>query len=108
MSSISAGITKVHRVLRGFMGGELPKISRHRVAKRTNATFRENRGPPENVGQSLEAVHPVIRPNRITGWKGLFVNRGFTKRINGSGTERFLSFSRRGVCKQEKKEKQTT
>ncbi|RSH90521.1 hypothetical protein EHS25_001126 [Saitozyma podzolica] len=53
------------------------------IAKRTNATMRENRGSPENVGQSLETVHPVIRTNPVTGWKGLFVNRGFTKRING-------------------------
>jgi alpha-ketoglutarate-dependent taurine dioxygenase len=44
--------------------------------------MRENRGSPENVGQDLKTVHPVIRTNPVTGWKGIFVNRGFTKRIN--------------------------
>jgi len=45
--------------------------------------MREHRGSPENIGQDLKSVHPVIRTNPVTGWKGLFVNRGFTKYING-------------------------
>ncbi|KAJ3367441.1 hypothetical protein HDU84_001840, partial [Entophlyctis sp. JEL0112] len=40
------------------------------------------RGSPENVGRTLRAVHPVIRTNPVTGWKGVFVNGVFTKRIN--------------------------
>ncbi|KAJ3074083.1 hypothetical protein HDU99_001795 [Rhizoclosmatium hyalinum] len=40
------------------------------------------RGAPELVGTSLTTVHPVIRTNPVTGWKGVFVNAGFTKRIN--------------------------
>jgi hypothetical protein len=31
----------------------------------------------------LEAVHPIIRTNPVTGWKSVYVNRGFTRRING-------------------------
>ncbi|KAJ3071608.1 hypothetical protein HDU98_005046 [Podochytrium sp. JEL0797] len=40
------------------------------------------RGAPEDVGTDLTAVHPVIRTNPVTGWKGVFANKGFTKRIN--------------------------
>ncbi|KAJ3001760.1 UNVERIFIED_CONTAM: hypothetical protein HDU68_006680, partial [Siphonaria sp. JEL0065] len=40
------------------------------------------RGAPEDVGTDLVAVHPVIRTNPVTGWKGVFANRGFTKKIN--------------------------
>lgn len=33
--------------------------------------FREPRGHPENKGQNLRAVHPIVRTNPVTGWKGL-------------------------------------
>ncbi|OCF39394.1 taurine dioxygenase [Kwoniella heveanensis CBS 569] len=52
------------------------------ISRTTGEKLRQNRGHPENSGDSLSAIHPVIRTNPVTGWKGLFVNRGFTKRIN--------------------------
>ncbi|KAJ3135373.1 hypothetical protein HK100_002816 [Physocladia obscura] len=54
-----------------------------RLEKLGFVTINEGpRGAPEDVGKNLDAVHPVIRTNPVTGWKGVFVNRGFTRRIN--------------------------
>jgi alpha-ketoglutarate-dependent taurine dioxygenase len=71
-------------------------------AERLGNPLREGiRGSPLNFGSKLQAVHPVIRTNRkwqsyfpclelaslqylaVTGWKSVFVNRGFTTRLNG-------------------------
>lgn len=44
-------------------------------------TREEARGHELNVGKKLQTVHPVIRTNPVTGWKSVFVNKAFTKRI---------------------------
>lgn len=55
----------------------------HDEARRLGNPIRKGvRGSVLNEGESLMAVHPVIRTNPVTGWKSLFVNRGFTRRIN--------------------------
>ncbi|KAK1997947.1 TfdA family taurine catabolism dioxygenase TauD [Colletotrichum falcatum] len=45
--------------------------------------YREARGAPENVGETLEAVHPVVRTNPVTGWKSIFAAGQHVARING-------------------------
>ncbi|KAF9874977.1 alpha-ketoglutarate-dependent sulfonate [Colletotrichum karsti] len=45
--------------------------------------FAAERGAPENVGEILEAVHPVIRTNPVTGWKSVFAFGHHVEKING-------------------------
>jgi alpha-ketoglutarate-dependent taurine dioxygenase len=56
----------------------------HEEARRLGNPLRKGcRGSPLNTGESLTSIHPVIRTNPVTGWKSVYVNRGFTRRING-------------------------
>ncbi|KAI1788528.1 hypothetical protein LXA43DRAFT_636798 [Ganoderma leucocontextum] len=50
-------------------------------AKANGRKIQDPRGSPLNTGEDLSAVHPVIRTHPVTGYKTLFVNRTFTKRI---------------------------
>lgn len=45
--------------------------------------YTKPRGAPENVGTHLQAVHPVVRTNPVTGWKSIFPVGGFARHING-------------------------
>jgi len=41
------------------------------------------RGAPENVGDHLRTVHPVVRTNPVTGWKSLYAVGNHVESING-------------------------
>ena len=45
--------------------------------------FAGPRGSPDNVGYKLEAIHPVIRTNPVTGWKSVFAVGQHVQKING-------------------------
>ena len=45
--------------------------------------YSDTRGAPENVGDDLRAVHPVIRTNPVTGWKSIFAVGQHVAEING-------------------------
>ncbi|KAM0715130.1 hypothetical protein Q7P37_009595 [Cladosporium fusiforme] len=59
------------------------KFFHDEAARLGNPLRTTPRGSPLNHGPELQAEHPLIRTNPVTGWKGVFVNRGFTKRIQG-------------------------
>lgn len=45
--------------------------------------FASARGAPENIGDVLEAIHPVVRTNPVTGWKSVFAVGHHVKHIHG-------------------------
>jgi alpha-ketoglutarate-dependent taurine dioxygenase len=45
--------------------------------------YSAERGAPENVGEVLEAHHPVIRTNPVTGWKSVFAVGHHVQKIHG-------------------------
>lgn len=49
--------------------------------------YTEERGAPENVGDKLEAIHPVVRTNPVTGWKSIFAVGHHVQHINGVTAE---------------------
>ncbi|CAD6587093.1 MAG: hypothetical protein TREMPRED_004659 [Tremellales sp. Tagirdzhanova-0007] len=56
----------------------------HEEARKLGISLNKGpRGNPLNVDTSFKASHPVVRTNPVTGWKSLFVNRGFSRRIEG-------------------------
>jgi alpha-ketoglutarate-dependent taurine dioxygenase len=49
----------------------------------TRGRTADERGAPENVGAALEAVHPVVRTNPVTGWRSVFAVGHHVQRIHG-------------------------
>ncbi|KAF4302671.1 taurine catabolism dioxygenase [Botryosphaeria dothidea] len=45
--------------------------------------YEKPRGHPDNVGTALNAVHPIVRTNPVTGWKSIFAIGAYPSSING-------------------------
>ncbi|KAK1139711.1 hypothetical protein N8T08_000519 [Aspergillus melleus] len=60
----------------------------NRIAKENDfEIFTGPRGAPENVGDVLKAIHPVIRTNPVTGWKSVFAVGTHVEKINDLAEE---------------------
>lgn len=54
------------------------------VARGKADLYEGARGSPENVGPALEATHPLVRTNPVTGWKSIYaLPHSFPKQVNG-------------------------
>ncbi|KAJ4414113.1 hypothetical protein N0V85_003305 [Neurospora sp. IMI 360204] len=63
------------------------------AAKRNGfSVYSGERGAPENVGEILEAIHPVIRTNPVTGWRSVYAVGHHCQRINGLTEEESKHF----------------
>ncbi|EAQ85321.1 hypothetical protein CHGG_09335 [Chaetomium globosum CBS 148.51] len=63
------------------------------AARRNNFTLYSGaRGAPENTGDTLDAVHPVVRTNPVTGWRSVFAVGHHVQRIHGLSDEESKHF----------------
>ncbi|KAK3332889.1 hypothetical protein B0T19DRAFT_112959 [Cercophora scortea] len=87
---------RISPTLRGFLDtltGYYAQPAFNEAAKNNGfKVYSEPRGAPENVGEILEAVHPVIRTNPVTGWKSVFAVGHHVKRIHGLSEEESKHF----------------
>ncbi|KAL7623174.1 hypothetical protein AAE478_006855 [Parahypoxylon ruwenzoriense] len=87
---------RISKPLRGFLDGLTAYYAQpafNEAAGRNNFTlYSAPRGAPENVGEVLEAVHPVIRTNPVTGWKSVFAVGHHVKHIHGLSEDESRQF----------------
>ncbi|GAA5934028.1 hypothetical protein JCM3775_002852 [Rhodotorula graminis] len=70
-------------MLSGLSARHSGAMFRHQAQRHGFDLHLGPRGAPENVDDSFEASHPIIRTNAVTGYHALFVNQCFTDRIEG-------------------------
>ncbi|KAI1204644.1 TauD-domain-containing protein [Annulohypoxylon truncatum] len=78
---------RISKPVRGF----LDTLTAHYAQPAFNETASRNnfriysgaRGAPANVGEALEAAHPVVRTNPVTGWRSVFAVGHHVQRVHG-------------------------
>ncbi|KAI1416224.1 TauD-domain-containing protein [Hypoxylon sp. FL1857] len=90
---------RISKPLRGFLDTLTAYYAQpafNETADRNNfKIYSAPRGAPENIGEILEAIHPVIRTNPVTGWKSVFAVGHHVKRIHGlseAESQKFLEW----------------
>lgn len=94
-----AGITHLHNDTVPKIGGDTLWASGYSAYEKLSPEFRKiidgrkavyssahaylDRDDPNAGPKHIERVHPLVRVHPATGWKALWVNRAFTKRIVG-------------------------
>ncbi|KAI1376551.1 taurine catabolism dioxygenase [Hypoxylon crocopeplum] len=69
--------------------------------KNSYTVYKGARGAPENIGETLEAIHPVIRTNPVTGWKSVYAVGHHVKKIHGlhqPESDHFLQWFMQLIC----------
>ncbi|KAI1091305.1 TauD-domain-containing protein [Rostrohypoxylon terebratum] len=78
---------RISKPVRGFLDTLTAYYAQpgfNEAAERNNfKIYSAPRGAPENIGEVLEAVHPVVRTNPVTGWKSVFAVGHHVKSIHG-------------------------
>ena len=94
-----AGITHLHNDTVPKLGGDTLWASGYSAYEKLSPAFRKiidgrtaiyrsahaylDRNDPTAGPKHIEREHPMVRVHPATGWKALWVNRAFTKRIVG-------------------------
>lgn len=98
-----AGITHLHNDQIPTIGGDTLWASGYAAYEKLSPEFRKiidgrkaifqsahaylDRNDPNAGPKHIERIHPIVRVHPATGWKALFVNRAFTKKIVGLDKE---------------------
>ncbi|KAI1773384.1 TauD-domain-containing protein [Hypoxylon cercidicola] len=82
---------RISKPLRGFLDTLTAYYAQpafnEAAARHGFRVYAAARGAPENAGEVLEAVHPVVRTNPVTGWRSVFAVGHHVRHVHGLAGE---------------------